>query len=153
MNLVAPMGPVYQAGTLSGNPLAMTAGIATLNEVGKQGFYRKLEKSSANLERGLIEAAKEAECPVRLNRVGSMLGIFFTEHEVIDYSTAKSSDTQSYPIFFHAMLDRGVYLPPSPFETIFVSAAHSMGDISLTIEAAKLAFHKVHTKREVSSGK
>jgi len=143
MNLIAPLGPVYQAGTLSGNPLAMTAGIATLNEIRKEGFYDRLEKTSALLENGLRKAAQDAGCPLHLNRVGSMQGLFFTERNVADYASAKSSDTASYQIFFHSMLDQGIYLPPSAFETIFLSAAHTTSDISQTIEAARHAFSKV----------
>jgi len=151
MNLLAPLGPVYQAGTLSGNPLAMTAGIATLNEVRKKGFHAKLERSSSLLERGLLEAAAEADCTLRLNRVGSMLGLFFTAKDVVDYSSAKSSDVQSYRVFFHSMLDQGVYLPPSAFETVFVSAAHSTSDITKTNNAAKRSFSKTSAdRREVT---
>lgn len=151
MNLLAPLGPVYQAGTLSGNPLAMTAGIATLDEVRKIGFHAKLERSSSLLERGLLEAAEEADCPLRLNRVGSMLGLFFTEKDVFDYSSAKSSDIQSYRVFFHSMLDQGIYLPPSAFETVFVSAAHSTRDIMETTNAAKRSFIKTSAvRREVT---
>jgi glutamate-1-semialdehyde 2,1-aminomutase len=151
MDLLAPLGPVYQAGTLSGNPLAMTAGIATLNEARKEGFHARLERSSVLLERGLLEAAAEADCRLRLNRVGSMLGLFFTEKDVVDYASAKSSDTQSYRAFFHSMLDQGIYLPPSNFETIFVSAAHSTSDITKTTNAAKRAFIKTSAgRREVT---
>jgi len=151
MNLLAPLGPVYQAGTLSGNPLAMTGGIVTLNEVRKKGFHAKLERSSSLLERGLLEAAEEADCPLRLNRVGSMLGLFFTEKDVFDYSSAKSSDVQSYRVFFHSMLDQGIYLPPSAFETVFVSAAHSTRDIIETTNAAKRSFIKTSAvRREVT---
>jgi glutamate-1-semialdehyde 2,1-aminomutase len=151
MNLLAPLGPVYQAGTLSGNPLAMTAGIATLNEIRKKGFHAKLERTSSLLERGLLETAEEANCPLRLNRVGSMLGLFFTEKDVFDYSSAKSSDIQSYRAFFHSMLDQGIYLPPSAFETVFVSAAHSTRDITKTTNAAKRAFIKTSAdRREVA---
>jgi len=151
MNLLAPLGPVYQAGTLSGNPLAMSAGIATLNEVRKKGFHAKLERSSSLLERGLLEAAEEADCPLRLNRVGSMLGLFFTEKDVFDYSSAKSSDIQSYRVFFHSMLDQGIYIPPSAFETVFVSAVHSTRDIIETTNAAKRSFIKTSAdRREVT---
>lgn len=150
MNLIAPVGAVYQAGTLSGNPLAMTAGIATLNKIRERGFYSQLEKTSAILERGLLKVAEETEFPLRLNRVGSMLGLFFTERDVTDYSSAKSSNTLSYRVFFHAMLDQGIYLPPSAFETVFVSAAHTTSDISKTIEAAGRAFRRVHAQVKVS---
>ena len=123
MNQLSPLGSVYQAGTLSGNPLAMTAGIATLREIKKKDFYDALEKKSQLLAQGLSRAAGAAECSVQLNRIGSMLGLFFTAKKVVDYSSAKSTDTEQYSRFFHAMLERGVYLPPSAFETIFVSSA------------------------------
>ncbi len=150
MDLVAPTGPVYQAGTLSGNPLAMTAGIATLTEIKRRGFYEKLEKTSAKLERGLLEAARENDCDVWLNRIGSMLGLFFTYIEVKDYSSAKSSDISAYKLVFNSMLEHGVYLPPSPFETIFVSAAHSERDVRKTIDAAKRAFQQLRPRSAVS---
>ncbi len=150
MDLVAPTGPVYQAGTLSGNPLAMTAGIVTLKEINKRGFYEKLERASARLERGLLEAAKEADRDVWLNRVGSMLGLFFTDSEVKDFSSAKSSDTSAYKVFFNTMLEQGVYLPPSPFETIFVSAAHSQRDVTKTFDAAKRALQRLKSRSVVS---
>jgi len=142
MNLLAPLGPVYQAGTLSGNPLAMTAGIETLKILRTKGFYTKLERSSAMLGTGLQKAARQAGCAVRLNRIGSMLSLFFTEKEVTDYSSAKSSDISIHRVFFQSMLDQGIYLPPSAFETIFVSAALTVSDISRTIEAAELAFQE-----------
>jgi glutamate-1-semialdehyde 2,1-aminomutase len=149
MNLVSPLGPVYQAGTLSGNPLAMTAGIATLREVKKKGFHSRLEKKSERLAEGLNEAAKEAGCALCLNRVGSMLGLFFTSKEVVDFSSAKSTNTEQYGRFFRSMLEGGVYLPPSAFETIFVSAAHSEGDISQTIHVAENAFRKAQAELKV----
>ena len=143
MQLVAPTGPVYQAGTLSGNPLATSAGIATLREVKKHGFYEKLEKTSARLRDGIAEAAKEAHVNVQLNQVGSMLGIFFTNEPVIDYTSAKSSNTETYTAVFNSMLEQGVYLPPSAFETIFLSAAHTQRDIAKTLTAAAVAFRHV----------
>ena len=150
MDLIAPTGPVYQAGTLSGNPLAMTAGIVTLREISRRGFYEKLERTSAMLERGLLEAAREMDCDVWLNRVGSMLGLFFTDNEIKDYSSAKSSDTSAYKVVFNSMLEHGVYLPPSPFETIFVSAAHSQRDVTKTIDAAKRAFQQLRSRSVIS---
>ncbi len=146
MDQVAPLGPVYQAGTLSGNPLTMAAGIATLRELEKRNFYDKLEKKSKELRHRLANAAEEEGCKLRMNRVGSMLGLFFTDREVVDYSSAKSSDTGSYRVFFHSMLNHGIYFPPSAFETIFVSAAHSLRDIELCAKAAKGGFRNVVTK-------
>jgi glutamate-1-semialdehyde 2,1-aminomutase len=128
----------------------MTAGIVTLKEINRRGFYERLERASAQLERGLLEAAAENKCEISLNRVGSMLGLFFTDIEVMDYSTAKSSDTSAYKVVFNSMLEDGVYLPPSPFETIFVSAAHSQRDVAKTIDAAKRAFRQLKPRRIVS---
>jgi glutamate-1-semialdehyde 2,1-aminomutase len=151
MNLLSPLGPVYQAGTLSGNPLAMTAGIATLRELRKNRFYDKLEKKSGLLAEGLAKAAGKVGCPVQLNRVGSMLGLFFTERKVVDYPSAKSTNTEQYSRFFHEMLRGGVYLPPSAFETIFVSAAHTQSDISQTIKVSELAFRAAQAELKVAA--
>jgi glutamate-1-semialdehyde 2,1-aminomutase len=151
MNLVAPTGPVYQAGTLSGNPLAMTAGIVTLREVKTREFYKKLEGASGQLGEGLLQAAEETGCDVCLNRVGSMLGLFFTDGDVWDYSSASSSNASAYKVVFNSMLEQGVYLPPSPFETIFVSAAHSQRDLTKTIDAAKRAFQQLRKRRDVDA--
>jgi glutamate-1-semialdehyde 2,1-aminomutase len=149
MNLIAPSGPVYQAGTLSGNPLAMTAGIATLREIRRPGFYERLEETSALLENGLHAAAEKAQADVQLTRVGSMLGLFFNKEPVTDYGKVKSSDTSAYTALFNLMLEQGVYLPPSPFETIFVSAAHTPRDIKRTVQAAATAFQRVTKHRSV----
>jgi glutamate-1-semialdehyde 2,1-aminomutase len=140
MEMVAPLGPVYQAGTLSGNPLAMAAGIETLRILGHGRLYNRLEQSGASLEAGLREVASTCEVDVQVQRVGSMLTAFFTDCEVTDYLSARASDTGSYARFFHDMLGRGVYLAPSQFEAAFVSLAHSDDDISLTVEAAAEAF-------------
>jgi glutamate-1-semialdehyde 2,1-aminomutase len=148
MNLVSPLGPVYQAGTLSGNPLAMAAGIATLNELNRKGIYTILERRSAQLAEGILNDAAATGCLVRLNRVGSMLGLFFTVQEVTDYATAKSSDTDKYREFFHLMLENGVYLPPSAFETNFVSTAHTDTDIAQTNRAVKSALDHIRTKSD-----
>src|SRR6059036_220275 len=139
MDHVAPAGPVYQAGTLSGNPLAMAAGCVTLDQLQRAGTYRRLESLAARLHAGLLGARDEADVPVRVNRVGSMLTVFFTNKDVTDFESAKTSDTQRFNRFFHAMLNEGVYLPPSQFEVAFVSAAHSTSDINRTIEAASKA--------------
>src|SRR5438105_9392549 len=139
MNGIAPVGPVYQAGTLSGNPLAVAAGLATLRRIEKENPYGELELLGGRLERGLIEAAARSGVPGRLNRVGSMFTFFFTTHDVIDFQSAKSSDTQRFNRFFHAMLKQGIYLPPSQFEAAFISAAHTAADIDRTIEAATKA--------------
>lgn len=137
MGQIAPAGPVYQAGTLSGNPIAVTAGLATLDELAKPGAYERLESLSARLEAGLRAAARAAEAPVQLNRVGAMLTLFFASSPVTDYATAKQSDTAKFAAFFHAMLERGVYLPPSQFEAWFPSLAHDESLIDQTIAAAE----------------
>ena len=136
MEMVAPLGPVYQAGTLSGNPLAMAAGIVTLRALRDEGFYERLEIRSLYLEDGLRRAAAEAEVRVRINRAGSLLTMFFTNEAVTDFESAKRSDTERYATYFRSMLDRGVFLAPSQFEAMFVSAAHSDDEIAATIEAA-----------------
>ena len=137
MQRIAPVGPIYQAGTLSGNPLAMTAGIETLKLLAKPGVYKTLEKSSAELEKGLTAVAKEAGIPTTINRVGSMFTSFFTEQKVKDFASAKTSDTARFGTFFLAMLKNGVNLAPSQFEAGFLSLAHSRADINKTIEAAR----------------
>jgi glutamate-1-semialdehyde 2,1-aminomutase len=130
MDRVAPAGPVYQAGTLSGNPLAVAAGLATLRRIQKENPYPQLETLGARLEQGL------AGPNVKVNRVGSMLTVFFTDLEVVDFATAKTADTLRFNQHFHAMLEQGVYLAPSQFEAVFISAAHTLEDIDYTIRAA-----------------
>lgn len=140
MQLVAPLGPVYQAGTLSGNPLAMAAGIATLDVVAATpGAYAQLEARGAQLERGLIEGARASQIPVTINRVGSMLTAFFTAAPVTDYESAKQADTKRYAQFFRAMLESGIYLAPSQFEAAFISLAHTEADIAQTVDCARQA--------------
>jgi glutamate-1-semialdehyde 2,1-aminomutase len=136
MEMVAPLGPVYQAGTLSGNPLAMAAGITTLIALQDPALYRRLEVAAIYLEDGLRRAAEEAEVPIRINRAGSMLTTFFTGEPVTDYASAKRSDTERFAAYFREMLARGVFLAPSQFEAMFVSAAHTDAEIEATIEAA-----------------
>ena len=136
MSRVSPLGPVYQAGTLSGNPLAVAAGLATLRALREGDVYRRLDSLGAELERGLVAAAGKAGVPFTVNRVGSMLTGFFTDKLVTDYATAKRSDAARYGRFFHAMLARGVFLAPSQFEAAFVSLAHRDADIVAAAEAA-----------------
>jgi glutamate-1-semialdehyde 2,1-aminomutase len=143
MDRIAPAGPVYQAGTLSGNPLAMRAGIETLDILGAAGTYERLEAISARLAAGLLAAAKAAGIAAVVNRVGSMLTCFFTAGPVVDYETAARSDTKRYARFFHAMLARGVYLAPSQFEAAFVSTAHDEATVDRTIAAAAAAMKDV----------
>lgn len=137
MEKIAPLGPIYQAGTLSGNPLAMTAGIETLKLLSKAGVYKTLEKLSAELEAGLKDAAKEAGISTTFNRVGSMFTAFFTNQKVKDFAGAKTSDTAKFGSFFRSMLANGVNLAPSQFEAAFLSLAHTRADIGKTIEAAR----------------
>ncbi|MEW6066763.1 MAG: glutamate-1-semialdehyde 2,1-aminomutase [Nitrospirota bacterium] len=136
MSMVSPEGPVYQAGTLSGNPLAMTAGIETLKILSKASTYKKLEKMASLLEKGLVNAAKKAGVKTRFYRAGTMFCSYFTDTEVIDYSTAKTSDTARFSRFFSGMLKRGVNLAPSQFEAGFISLAHTEKDIEKTVKAA-----------------
>ncbi|OPX86819.1 MAG: Glutamate-1-semialdehyde 2,1-aminomutase [Pelotomaculum sp. PtaB.Bin104] len=140
MEQVAPAGPVYQAGTLSGNPLAVTAGIATLKLLQQPGVYQRLEERSAKLAGWLWEAAGEAGVEVQLNRAGSMSCVFFAPQPVVDYSSACSADPARYAAFFKAMLEQGIYLAPSQFEAAFVSLAHGEQEIERTAEAARFAF-------------
>ena len=142
MNLVAPLGPMYQAGTLSGNPLAMAAGIAQVKHLRekKNEIYPRLEALSAKLVEGVAAAAKAAGVTLCFNRVGSMFTWFFTEGPVTDWDTASKSDIAAFARFFRKMLDAGIYLPPSQFEAAFLSAAHSEEDVQRTIEAARQAF-------------
>jgi glutamate-1-semialdehyde 2,1-aminomutase len=137
MEQIAPSGPVYQAGTLSGNPLAMTAGIATLEILKPGGLYQQLEELAAQLADGLAHAAENAGIPIFQTRVGSMLGLFFQKGPVTDFDSAKRSDTARYARFFHAMLEAGHYFAPSQFESAFVSAVHTEADISATVTAAR----------------
>jgi len=137
MQKIAPIGPIYQAGTLSGNPLAMVAGIETLKLLSRPGVYKTLEKLSASLEAGLREAADEARVQMTFNRVGSMFTGFFTDKKVKDFETAKTSDTVRFGKYFLSMLRNGVNLAPSQFEAAFMSLAHSRVDISRTIAAAR----------------
>ena len=136
MRNVAPLGGVYQAGTLSGNPLAVAAGLATLHALSHGGVYERLEVLGRRLAQGLEAGAREAGVPLTVNRVGSMLTAFFCAAPVTDYATAKRADTARYARYFHAMLARGVYLAPSQFEAAFVSLAHTEADIDATVNAA-----------------
>jgi glutamate-1-semialdehyde 2,1-aminomutase len=140
MQLISPLGPVYQAGTLSGNPLAMAGGIATLRLLTEPGVYAHLERLSARLVDGLAQVARSAGVAYTSNRVGSMFTGFFCDRPVTDYASAKRADTRRYARFFHAMLDRGVYLAPSQFEAGFVSLAHTEAEIDSTLNAAADAF-------------
>jgi glutamate-1-semialdehyde 2,1-aminomutase len=139
MDRVAPAGPIYQAGTLSGNPMAMAAGYATLRLM-TPAAYERLDKLSARLADGLAQAGAEAKVPVQVNRVGSMLTVFFAEKPVFDAASARAANVKRFGAFFHALLENGVYLPPSQFEAAFLSTAHTDDDVEATLGAAKVAF-------------
>ena len=143
MQMVAPSGPVYQAGTLSGNPIAMTAGITTLEILSQGGMYEDLEEKAKHLFEGLVDAAQKTMTPINPTRIGSLLCLFFTHEKVINYATAKKSDTAAFGRFFSAMLEQGIYLPPSQFEAIFLSTAHSHQDIEQTLKVARTAFKAI----------
>ncbi|MBI4684747.1 MAG: glutamate-1-semialdehyde 2,1-aminomutase [Nitrospirae bacterium] len=140
MSMVSPEGPVYQAGTLSGNPLAMTAGIETLKLLSEKGVYKRLQYLSSMLEKGLIDAAKRAKVTTRFYRAGTMFCTYFTDRDVFDYKTAKTSDTAKFSRFFSGMLRRGINLAPSQFEAGFMSLAHTEKDIEKTVRAAYSSF-------------
>ncbi|RDI44172.1 glutamate-1-semialdehyde 2,1-aminomutase [Falsibacillus pallidus] len=142
MERIAPSGPIYQAGTLSGNPLAMTAGFETLSQLTPE-TYEEFGRKADRLEEGLHAAAEKHGIPHTINRAGSMIGIFFTNETVKDYETAKTSDLQLFADYYKEMADQGVFLPPSQFEGLFLSSAHSSEDIEKTIEAAEKAFSKL----------
>ena len=146
MNLLAPLGPVYQAGTLSGNPLAMAAGIATLRYLTSHAgeVYPKLERVTAAVAKGIAGAAAEAGVALETNRVGSMVTWFFTRTPVTDFATASTSDVQAFGRFQRAMLDQGIWLPPSQFEAAFLGDAHTDGDIEFTVACARKAFAAMH---------
>jgi glutamate-1-semialdehyde 2,1-aminomutase len=146
MEQVAPLGPVYQAGTLSGNPVAMTAGLVTLEILENPAVYQELEQKTRLLCRGLREGAAETGIAVFQSQAGSMCCLFFTKEEVYDYSMAKTSDTERYAQFFRGMLSRGIYLAPSQFEACFISLAHSEEDILRTADAAREVFKELGLK-------
>jgi len=143
MDQIAPVGPVYQAGTLSGNPLAMSAGIATLRLLREPGVYEKLEARSAALEEGISGAARKARIPLQINRIGSQMTFFFTDKKVKDYEGALKTNRDHFGKFFLGLLEEGVYLAPSPFEALFLSIAHSPSDIEKTIHAAYKVLKKI----------
>jgi glutamate-1-semialdehyde 2,1-aminomutase len=136
MDLIAPSGPVYQAGTLSGNPLAMAAGLATVHAAGEPGFYERLEELGQHWRRGMHEAASTGDVSFTINQVGSMVSIFFTGGPVTDFASAAGSDTEAFKDFFWHMISRGIYLAPSQYEAGFISAVHSEEDLERTFEAA-----------------
>ncbi len=146
MEHIAPQGPVYQAGTLSGNPVAMAAGIATLMQLKKSGFYENLDKKADLLATGLGKAAEKAGVNVRVDRAGSMVGLFFTDRDVKNFEDAKTSDLDMFSAYYKGMLEKGIYLAPSQFEALFVSIAHEMEHIDKTIEAAEEVLKKLNAE-------
>ena len=142
MRRVAPDGPVYQAGTLSGNPLAMAAGFATLRATGERGFYERLEELGERWREGISEVASTGNIPFAINQVGSMVSIFFTEGPVVNFASAARADAEAFKDFFWHMLSRGIYLAPSPYEAGFISIVHSEEDLEHTFEAAREWFEK-----------
>ncbi len=143
MQLIAPAGPVYQAGTLSGNPVAVAAGLETLRLLKKPGVYKELEKKSKELADGLGQAAKKAKIPYYQTRVGAMLGGFFTAEPVTDFTSAKKSNTARYAKFFHSLLEKGVYVAPSQFEAMLLSTVHSSSHIRQTVMAVSKVFKRL----------
>src|SRR5258707_3140233 len=143
MDRVAPLGSVYQAGTLSGNPLAMSAGIASLDLLRAPGFYESLDARSKRLGDGIDAAVRTTEVSAKTVRIGSLLTLFFSRESVQNYADAKMSDTRRFAAFFRSMLDRGIFLAPSQFEALFVSAAHSDADIDRTIAACRESLGEV----------
>ncbi len=142
MDQIAPSGPIYQAGTLSGNPLAMTAGYETLRQLTEES-YIEFGKKADRLEQGLSEAAEKYRVPHHINRAGSMVGLFFTDNEVINYETASSSNLGAFTVYFKSMINQGISIPPSQFEGLFLSTKHFDEDIERTIEASENAFKAV----------
>ncbi len=139
MEMMAPIGPVYQAGTLSGNPLAMTAGIETLKALSQDGNYERLEKTASLLEKGIAKAASSLNCKINISRFASLLTVFFTDTPAIDYESVSGADTALFGRFFQQLLAQGIYWPPSQFEAAFISTAHSDEDIRHTIEVVAKA--------------
>ncbi|MFC1953879.1 glutamate-1-semialdehyde 2,1-aminomutase [Chloroflexota bacterium] len=140
MEMMAPVGPVYQAGTLSGNPLAMTAGIETLKALGQPGVYERLDKAATLLEEGITQAASSQKMKLNISRVASLMTIFFTDDVPVDYQSAAKADTEKFGKFFRKLLNQGIYWPPSQFESTFISLAHTDKDIQETIDAVEKAF-------------
>ena len=144
MEMVAPSGPVYQAGTLSGNPVAMAAGLANLELITREGFFESLAAKTTMLVDGISEAAQRSGIPMQTTQVGGMFGLFFTTAErVVNFAEAGSCDVDAFKRFYHLMLDRGVYLAPSAFEAGFVSSAHSEEHIDATVAAARESFQRL----------
>ena len=151
MQMVAPVGPMYQAGTLSGNPLAMAAGMATLETLGLAGHWARLHEYGRKLDEGLLAAAQQFELPVVINRVGTMSGMYFLKDRPQDWQQVSQANSAQFKIFFHAMLEHGVFLAPSPFEAAFISTAHDEEALAITLQAAHAAFQAVAEKSPAAS--
>jgi len=144
MDKIAPLGPVYQAGTLSGNPVAMAAGLATLEEISKPDFYEDLSARTKRLTEGLVTRARAFNIPLRANCVGGMFGLFFTEEEeVTNFDQVTCCNLDRFKLFFHGMLEQGIYLAPSAYEAGFVSAAHGPDEFKRTLIAAEQVFSRL----------
>ena len=146
MNMIAPIGPVYQAGTLSGNPVAMAAGVATINKLREKGTYKGLDELTQSLIEGLQKILKKLGIKAQINSVGSMFTIFFTDRQVIDYESALTSDTKMYSRFFKNLLSTGIMFPPSQFEAVFVSLAHTQREIDITLRAVYKALKETASR-------
>ena len=145
MDYIAPDGPVYQAGTLSGNPVAMSAGLTTLNLISEANFFEELTKTTTTLVNGLQEAADTAEVPFTTNAIGGMFGLFFSEAESISsFDQVMNCNQERFNTFFHGMLEKGIYIAPSAFEAGFVSSAHSENDIKETVDIAERVFSNLN---------
>jgi glutamate-1-semialdehyde 2,1-aminomutase len=148
MDCLAPIGSVYQAGTLSGNPVATTAGITMLTEIRQNpGIYSLLEENGEKLQSGLNEVFRKADIPVQINRVGSMISLFFTAEKVTTFNEVEKADMKLFSAFFHEMLENGVHLPPSGYESWFMATSHTPGLIDFTIDAAEKSVKKIHKNR------
>ena len=148
MQGIAPLGPVYQAGTLSGNPVAVAAGLATLQLVQDRGFYRKLEAAARELCERLTESAREHQVAFSARHVGGMLGFYFRRTPPSSYAEVMECDRESFSRFFHAMLANGVYLAPSPFEACFISAVHGPAELEKTVRSARRSFAEMDVQRK-----
>ena len=143
MEKIAPLGPVYQAGTLSGNPIAMTAGLKTLELISAPGFFDELSKKVEYLTDGILEAAQAAGIAMTCNRVGGMFGLFFSDQKVTSFEQATQCNSEQFKQFFHGMLDEGIYMAPSSYEAGFVSTMHNTEELDKTIAAAKKVLSKI----------
>ena len=144
MEQIAPVGPIYQAGTLAGNPVAMASGLATLKLISEPNFFKPVSTLTTRLVKGIVDRARDAKVPLTSNHVGTMWGIFFShEREITNYKQVMRCDTKRFAKFFHGMLAEGIYLAPASFEAGFMSSAHSVQDIEFTLDAAERVLNKL----------